>query len=159
MRKTEKILLALGVIALGVLLVVLRDKIVSSLMTVLGLGLIAYAIVDFVNALVPPAVIKLAFGVVVILCGWLVVASVLYVLAAIFLIAGILLLYEKLKGRVRCRSLVDTLYQYAVPAIILLIGVLLFFNRGNTVGWVFVLCGIFTVVEGVFILAEAFSVE
>lgn len=159
MKKTEKILLALGIIALGVLLVVLRDKIISVLMTAFGLGLIVYGIVDFINDSLPPAVIKLAFGVVIILCGWFAVASVLYVLSAFLLIAGVLLLYEKIKRRVRCSSLAHTLYCYAVPAIVLLIGILLLFNKGNTVGWVFVLSGIFTALEGGLLLTNAFLTD
>ncbi|MBQ3221522.1 MAG: DUF308 domain-containing protein [Clostridia bacterium] len=159
MKKTERILLSLGVVVLGVLLVVLRDKIVSVLMTTLGIGLIAYGIVDIVNRLFPPAVIKLAFGLVIVLCGWFVVAAVLYLLAAFLLIVGVLLLYEKLKTRVRCSTLLYTLCEYAVPVVFLLIGVLLLFNQGNTVAWVFVSSGIFTVLEGGLLLVGAFSLD
>ena len=99
MKKTEKIISALLTIALGVLLILLKGDVISILMTVLGLGLIAFGVVDFCNVLIPPAVIKTVVGAIVILCGWVIVEAVLYVLAAILLIAGILLLYDKIRNK------------------------------------------------------------
>lgn len=157
MKKTEKIISALLTIALGVLLIVLKGSIVSILMTVLGLGLIAFGIADLCYKRVPPAVIKLVVGAIVIICGWAIVEAVLYVVAAVLLIAGILLLYEKIKNRERCVTLWQTLCQYAVPTIFLVIGALLLFNQGNTVNWVFVISGSFTVLEGGLLLVNAFS--
>ena len=86
-------------------------------------------------------------GVVIILCGWLIVAAVLYLLAAVLLITGILMLYEQIKKGV-CKELWKTVCSYAVPVVFILIGLLLMFNQGNTVNWVFVISGIFTVIEG-----------
>lgn len=155
MKKTEKIISALLTIALGVLLITLRGKFISILMTVFGLGLIAFAVLDLCNRLVPPAVIKAVVGVVIILCGWTIIEAVLYILAAILLVAGILLLYEKIKNHVRCNALWQTICQYAVPALFIVIGLLFLFNQGNTVKWVFIVSGIFTVVEGGLLLANA----
>ena len=93
MKKTEKIISALLTIALGVLLIVLKGNVISILMTVLGLGLITFGVFDFFHNLVPPAVIKTVIGAIVILCGWVIVEAVLYVLAAALFIVGILLLY------------------------------------------------------------------
>lgn len=155
MKKTEKIISALLTIALGVLLITLRGKFISILMTVFGLGLIAFAVLDLCNRLVPPAVIKAVIGVVVILCGWTIIEAVLYILAAILLVAGILLLYEKIKNRTRCNALWQTVCQYAVPALFIVIGLLFLFNQGNTVQWVFIVSGIFTIAEGGFLLANA----
>lgn len=157
MKRTEKIVVASLIIALGVLLVILRGEIVSILMTVLGLALIAFGILDLCNRAVPPAVVKLVMGVVIILCGWLIVEAVLYVLSALLLIVGILLLYEKIKFRARCINLFHALCVYAIPALCLVIGVLLLFNQGNTAQWVFVISGVFTVVEGGFLLIGALA--
>ena len=157
MKKTEKFLLAFVLIALGILLVILRDKIVSILMTVLGLGLIAYAVADIIKKLIPPAVVKLAFGAVIILCGWFVVSAVLYLISALLLVVGILLLYEKLKMRIRCATPFYTVCEYAVPVLFLLVGILLLFNRGNTVAWVFVFSGLCTVLQGGLLLVNAIT--
>lgn len=157
MKKTEKMISAALTIALGILLIVLQGKIISILMTVLGVGLIAFGLLDLFNRLIPPAVIKLVAGGVIILCGWVIVEAVLYVVAAILLVAGILFLYEKIKSKPRCHSLFYTLCEYAAPVLCIVIGALLLFNQGNTVNWVFIVSGIFTVIEGGLLLVNAFS--
>ena len=155
MKKTEKIVSALLTIALGVLLITLRGKFISILMTVLGLGLIAFAVLDLFNRLIPPAVIKAVAGVVIILCGWTIIEAVLYILSALLLVAGILLLYEKIKAHSRCDALWQTVCEYAVPALLIVIGLLFLFNQGNTVEWVFIISGVLTVIDGGIILANA----
>ena len=156
MKKTEKMIAALLTIALGVLLIVLRGSLISILMTVLGVGLIALGIMDLINGFFSFAVVKIVIGGLVILCGWVIVRAVLYVVAAMLLIAGILMLYEKVKMRVCYPSLWQTICEYAGPAIFLVIGGFLLFNQGNTVQWVFIVSGIFTVVEGGVLFANAF---
>ena len=155
MKKTEKIISALLTIALGVLLILLKGDVISILMTVLGLGLIALGIVDFCNAVIPTAVVKTVVGAIVILCGWVIVEAVLYLLAALLLIAGILLFYEKIRRKSVCAVLWQTLCEYAVPAVFVLIGIFLLFNQGNTVSWVFIASGAFTIIEGCLLLVSA----
>ena len=157
MKKSERLITALITIALGVLLIVLRGDLISILMTVVGLGLIALGVMDLIDNRIPPAVVKLVGGVVVIVCGWVIVEAVLYLVAGALLIAGILLLYEKIKSRSRCDTLFYTLCEYAVPVVFLVIGTLLMFNQGNTVNWVFILGGIFTIIEGGLLLVGALS--
>ena len=156
MKKTEKIVSALLTIALGVLLIILKGSVVSILMTVLGVGLIAFGLVDLCNRLIPHAVVKIVVGAIVILCGWVIVKAVLYVLAAALLIAGILLLYEKIKSKTVCPTFWQTVCEYAVPVVFILIGICLLFNQGNTVDWVFILSGAFTIVEGGLLLVNGF---
>lgn len=157
MKKSERLITALITIALGVLLIVLRGDLISILMTVVGLGLIALGVMDLIDNRIPPAVVKLVGGVVVIVCGWVIVEAVLYLVAGALLIAGILLLYEKIKSRSRCDTLFYTVCEYAVPAVFLVIGTLLMFNQGNTVNWVFIFGGIFTIIEGGLLLVGALS--
>lgn len=156
MKKSEKLISAALTIALGVLLMILQGEIISIAMTVLGVGLLVLGVFDLVKKSVPPAVVKLVVGVVVIVCGWTIVGAVLYVVAALLLIAGVLLLYEKIKARVYCVNFFHTLCEYAVPSIFIVIGLLLLFNQGNTVNWVFIASGAFTVTEGGLLLVNAF---
>ena len=157
MKKTEKIIAAALTIALGVMLIVLKADVISIGMTVLGVALIVFGVLDFINKMIPPGVVKSVIGVVVIICGWAFVHAALYVLAALLLIAGILLLYEKIKNRACGVNLFYTICEYALPTVCIIIGSLFLFNQGKTVNWVFILGGIFTVVEGGLILVDAFS--
>ncbi len=156
MKKAEKLVSALLTIALGILLIVLQGKVVSILMTVAGVVCITLGIMDLLDKAIPPAVVKLVIGTIVIICGWAIVEAVLYVVAAILLIAGILLLYEKIKKKVVCSTVWQTLCEYAAPTISLVIGTLLLFNQGNTVNWVFIVSGIFTVFEGAVLFVNGF---
>jgi hypothetical protein len=157
MKKSEKIVLALLTVGMGVLLIALRGRFISILMTVLGLGLIAFAVLDFVNKVIPTAVVKLVAGIVVIVCGWAIVGAVLYIVAGLLLIAGILLLYEKFRKRAYCDNWYQTVVQYAVPALFIVIGILFLFHQGNTVSWIFIVGGCLTIVEGGLLLINALS--
>ena len=159
MTKTQKILSAVFTILLGVLLIILRGEVISIAMTVLGIGCIVLGIMDLIQKRVPPAVVHLVLGVIIIVCGWAIVGAVLYLLAGVLLVAGILLVYEKWKSRVKCNTWYYTLCEYAVPVLCIVIGILLLFNQGNTVNWVFVVSGIVTVVEGGLLLVDAMQTE
>ncbi|MBQ7924511.1 MAG: hypothetical protein IJ329_04315 [Clostridia bacterium] len=155
MRKTEKFIVAALTVVLGVLLIAFQEDVVKIAMSAIGLLLIALGVLDFFNKTLALAVVKAVTGLVVILFGIFAVRAVLYLLAGILLIAGILLLYEKWKSRVRCDSLFQKIFAYALPAICILIGILLLFNGNNTVTWVFVVSGIFVVIEGSLLLVDA----
>ena len=101
--------------------------------------------------------IKLVAGVVIILCGWAIVGAVLYILATMLLIAGILLLYEKIKNRTHCKNLFYTVCEYAVPALCILIGTLFLFNQGGEAVWIFIVSGLLTILGGGLLLVDAFS--
>lgn len=148
MKKTEKILCSLFTIALGVLLVVLKGDLISIIMTVLGVGLLALSVLDLFRKQFPPAVVKGVGGIVVVLCGWVIVSAVLYIVAGILLIVGILLLYEKIKRGNSCDGILEVLCEYVAPALCIVIGVLLLFNQRNTADWVFVISGIFSSAVG-----------
>ena len=156
MKGSEKIVAGLLTIALGVLLIVLKGSVVSILMTVLGVGLIAFGVFDLFNQLIPPAVVKLVVGAILILCGWVIVEAVLYVLAAVLIILGVLILYEKIKSKSVCPLLWQTICDYAVPVVFIMMGILLLFNKGSTVAWVFVFSGVFTIIEGGLLLVNGF---
>ena len=64
------------------------------------------------------------------------------------LIFGILLVYYKVKKRVRGRTPFHTLCEYAIPAFFIAIGLLLLFHRSAAVEIVLVICGVLTVLEG-----------
>jgi uncharacterized membrane protein HdeD (DUF308 family) len=56
-----------------------------------------------------------------------------------------------------CETLWQTLCEYAIPVVLLVIGALLLFNQGGTVNWVFVVSGIFTVLQGGLLLVSALT--
>ena len=155
MKKSEKIIAALLTMALGILFIILKDAFIALLMTVAGISLIVLGVIDLVNKLVPPAVVKMVTGALVILCGWVIVEAVLYIIAAILLIFGILLLYHNIKNNVRGCNAWETVLEYATPSICIAIGILLLFHTGAVVNFVFIASGILAFIEGCIMLYEA----
>ncbi len=155
MKKTDKILIAALTVLMGVLFLILKSELINILMTVAGVCLIVLGVVDLIGRLVPPAVIKLVAGGVIILFGWLLTAAALYIVAAGLLIFGILLLYEKIKCKKKGDTFLRTLLEYAVPVGIILIGIVLFFNQTGAVNFVFIISGIFAILDGAIMLFNA----
>ena len=159
MKKIEKIIISIVTMGIGVLLIALRGNFIGILMTVFGISLIALGVLDIVHNMIPPAVVKIVTGGIIILCGWLLFQAVLYIVAALLLTAGILLLYDKIKKRISCNIWYLTALEYAVPALMIVIGALFLFHQAGIIDFIFITCGIFTIVEGGIVLANAFLEE
>ena len=157
MKKSEKIILAVFVMFIGVVLVAIKGKFIGILATVVGGGLIVLAVVDILQGGVPPALVKAVSGALVILCGWVAVRAVIYVIAAALLIVGALLLYDKIKRGVKCSLVWQIACEYAVPSLCAIIGFLLFFHSVEWMNVIFVISGILTLLEGGLILLNAFT--
>ncbi len=154
MKKTEKIIVAAVTMAIGVLLIVLQNNFISLLMTILGVCLIAYGVLDIFHHEIPPAVIKLVAGLLIIVCGWALVQAVLYIVAAILLIVGALMLYDKIKKKVRWDNWILTALEYAAPVVCILIGGLLLFQQSEFTQIILIVSGILTLIEGGILLVN-----
>ena len=159
MKKTERIIAAVLTMVVGILLIAMQDKFIGLLMSIAGACLIVLGVVDLCHRYVPPAVVKIVSGVLIIVCGWILVEAVLYIVSAMLLIAGILVLYDKIKKRVRCDTLFKTILEYALPAMFIAIGCLLLFHQAFALEIIFVVVGCLTLIEGSILLLEAFDEE
>ncbi len=155
MKKTEKIITAFLLIALGVVFAVLQGDLISILMTALGLGLIVLGGIDLYKRCTLPATIKLVVGALSILFGWVLVGAVLYLLALALFVLGILLIYERMKCSEGKQNIWQIIISYAQPLLLLCIGFLLLFNQRGTVSWIFIISGVLTVLEGGILLTNA----
>ena len=151
MKKSETIISAIVTIALGVLLMIMKGEMISVFMTILGVALIVLGLIDLLLRNITFAVIKLVAGSVVIFFGWTIVSAVVYIIAALVLIVGILALYDAIRFRLRCVRGMETLKILAPPVVCILIGFVLFFNQWD---WVFVVAGLFTILEGGLLLLD-----
>lgn len=155
MKVSEKIISAILTLVLGILFIVLKGQVVSIAMTILGVLLIVLGIMNLTTKLVAPGVVKIVVGALVILFGWVLVSAALYILAALLLIFGILQLYAQIKLNTKGARIIDTIFAYALPIICIVIAFFLFFNQGGTVDWVFIVAGVFTIIEGILMLANS----
>ena len=152
MKKSDIVISAIFTIAIGVLLMIMKGEMISLFMTILGVSLIVLGLIDLLDKNIPFAVVKIVVGGVVIFFGWTIVSAVVYILAALVLIVGILALYDCVRFRLRCMRGKEALKILMEPVVCILIGIVLFFNKWD---WVFVLAGLFTILEGGLLLLDA----
>ena len=142
MKITSNLITAILTIVIGVLFVALKGGVIGIAMTVLGVGLIVWAVLDIIDKNNTPGIIKLVAGIVVIVFGWTLASIVLYVMAALLLVYAIYQLYELVTNKVK------DVVKFIEPGVMALIAILLLFNQGGTIAWVFIVAGIFLIVEG-----------
>lgn len=142
MKITSSLITAILTIVIGVLFVALKGGVIGIAMTVLGVGLIVWAVLDIIDKNNTPGIIKLVVGIVVIVFGWTLASIVLYVMAALLLVYAIYQLYELVTNKVK------DVVKFIEPGVMALIAILLLFNQGGTIAWVFIVTGIFLIVEG-----------
>ena len=146
MKLSSNLITSVLTIVLGVLFIVLKGGVIGIAMTILGMGLIIWAVLDLVDKNYNPAIVKGIAGVVVIVFGWTLASIVLYVLSALLLVYAIYQIYDLVKSKTR------NSIKFVEPAIMALIAILLLFNQGGTITWVFIVTGIFLIIEGVLAL-------
>lgn len=153
--KNSKLIEAVITILLGVLCIALKGQIISIALTILGVVLIVLGILDIVNSVLNMGIIKIVVGAVVIVFGWAFVTVALYVIGVLLILYGLLALVNKIKLRVHYTNVVSTVISYSVQVVSIIIGLFLLFNQGGTVNWVFIVAGIFSIIEGLLLLVDA----
>ena len=156
---SAKLLSAALTILVGVLFLIWKGTIISVAMTVIGVLLIVSAIVNLARKRYTVGVVGAVFGVMVLCFGWLFLSVALYVLAAILLIYGILLLIEIARRGLSRIGVLAAIVRLSQPIICILVAGCLLFNQGGAVDWVFILSGIFLIVEGVLALGDAIGLK
>lgn len=156
-QKQNKSVSAALTIALGVLFIILKGQVVSIAMTVLGVALMVLAVLDLAHNLVPPAVVKAVVGVLVLVFGWAFVSVALYIMGALLLIYGILQVISTFKAAFFGKNILLTILSLVEPAICVFAGICLFFNQGGTIAWVFIVSGVFLIIDGILALAQCLA--
>ena len=153
MTKTERLIVSIATIAIGVLFIVLQDVTVQVATSIAGVLILVLGVLDLLYKEMVVGMIKFLFGILVLVFGWWITSAVLYVLAVAVLVLAAWWVYEL--WNVRCiRFGASALaWRYLQPAILIAIGTLLFFHQGENTGWLFVLTGILTVLEGALLFA------
>ena len=156
---SNKLISALLTMIVGILFLIWKGGIVSIAMTVAGVLLIVSAVLNLIRKNYTSGVISAVFGVLVLVFGWLFVTVALYILAAILLIYGILQLIELAKKGFKRMSTLTVVIRLAQPVVCVLVAACLLFNQGGTISWVFILSGIFLIVQGAFALIDCLGLK
>ena len=133
MNQKRNVASALGSILLGILLIVMKGKIITAAITLLAVFVIVGAIMDFVAGLVNYGIMKSVAGICILVFGWVFASLAFYILAA-----GIILM-----GLLQISSIKKTM------------PVNLLFNQSGTIAWAFIATGVLLVINGIMTLVGA----
>ena len=148
MKISSAIITSILTIVIGALFIALKGGVIGIAMTILGAGLIVWAVLEIVEKSYTPAIVKMVAGAVIIVFGWTLASVVLYVLSALLLFYAVYQLYLLIKDKVTDYA------KFVEPSIMAIIAILLLFNQGGTIAWVFIVAGIFLIVEGALALVN-----
>ena len=153
MRKTEKLIASIVAIALGILLIVLKGTTVQVITSIFAVLLLVLGVMDFLAREGQIATLKCVAGIFILAFSWLILSTVLYVIAAMLLVASVWWVYELWKTRCVRSFGYHFLMMYARPILLAVIGAFLLFHQGEEREWVFMIAGILTILEGALLFA------
>lgn len=155
-QNQNKLISALLMTVLGVLFIIFKNDVIGVALTVLGVLLVVQAVLDFVHKAYVSGVIRAVMGALILVFGIgnLLVTVALYIIAAVLLIYGILQLIGALKAITKKSKLFAKIFAFVEPAICLFVSICLLFNQGGTVAWVFIIAGVFLIIDGVLALID-----
>ncbi len=153
MRKTEKLIASIVAIALGILLIILKGTTVQLITSIFAVLLLVLGIMDFVAGEGQIATLKCVAGIFILAFSWLILSTVLYILAAMLLVASVWWVYELWKTSCVRSFGYHFLLLYARPLFLAMIGAFLLFHQGEGREWVFIVAGVLTIFEGALLFA------
>ena len=151
MNQKENVASALGSILLGILLIVMKGKIITAAITLLAVFVIVGAIMDFVAGLVNYGIVKLVAGICILVFGWVFASLAFYILAAGIILMGLLQI-SSIKKTMPVNLTVGERFQ---PGLMVVAGACLLFNQSGTIAWAFIATGVLLVINGIMTLVGA----
>lgn len=156
LSKKENVIIASLAIIFGVLLIALRQNILSIAMTIIGIALMGLGLLDLLAGLTVTGTIKSSIGLLLLVFGWVFVKGTLYIFAILLIFFGITQIIYTKRLNVKGFNVLDTISIYAPHIFDVLIGICLFFNQGATVAWVFIVSGCMFILEGALIFVNTY---
>ena len=155
MNQKENVASALGSILLGILLIVMKGKIITADITLLAIFVIVGDIMDFVSGLVNYGCVKSVDGICILVFGWVFASLAFYILAAGIILMGLLQISSIKNTRPVKLTVGDRLLVYFKPGLMVGAGACLLFNQSGTIAWAFIATGVLLVINGIMTLVGA----
>ena len=156
-QSRNELIAAILMTVMGILFLVWKTNVISIAMTVFGIFLILQAILSLIAKQYVVAAIKGFFGVIVILLAWVFIKVALIIFAILLALVGLLQLLESIKKLPQAKTVLVKALSFVKPAIYIAISVCLFVNTVKAVDVVFIIAGVFFIVEGIISLINYFA--
>ena len=151
MNQKGNVASALGSILLGILLIVMKGKIITAAITLLAVFVIVGAIMDFVAGLVNYGIVKSVAGI----CILVFASLAFYILAAGIILMGLLQISSIKKTMPVNLTVGERFQEYFKPGLMVVAGACLLFNQSGTIAWAFIATGVLLVINGIMTLVGA----
>lgn len=139
---------AIALIVIGILFCCFRSGMLNVLFTIVGAVLIVLGAYDLFRKNWVMGAIELAFGIVIIVCGWTVLEITLLVLGIIFIIYGIYNLIVT-AGKIKNFKNANAWLALVKPLLLIIFGILLVVAKWVIADWIFIVIGVIAIIDGV----------
>ena len=136
--KTNNLIAVILTLILGVMLIIFRSFFLNVAMSIIGIALIVWAIIDAINHKWTFFVIKLLIGIALIILGWLVTKIILYILAGLILCYAIYQIFLLINSNCKKWQI------FVQPALLFLVALLLLLKGFD---WAFMIAGLALIVQ------------
>lgn len=155
MNQRSSAVSAVATILLGALFIIKRGGVIGLAITVLGVSVLVFALLDFRAKLTNAAIVKGVVGLCILVFGWIFVDLAIYILAAGIILTGLLQISSIKQYSPVNLDTNEKLFIYARPVMMVVAGACLLLNKNGTIDWVFVLVGALLVIQGVMSFAKS----
>lgn len=155
MNQKGNVAAALGSILLGILLIIMKGKIITAAITILAVFVIIGAVMDFMAGLSNFGIVKLVVGVCILVFGWIFASLAFYILAAGIILMGLLQISSIKKTMPVNLTAGERFQEYLKPGLMVVAGACLLFNQSGTIAWAFVATGVLLIINGIMTLVGA----
>lgn len=155
MNQKGNVASAIGSILLGILLIIMKGKIITVAITMLAVFVIIGAIADFMAGLTNIAIMKAVAGVCILVFGWIFASLAFYILAAGIIVMGLLQISAIKKTMPVNLTAAERFQEYFKPGLMVVAGACLLFNQSGTIAWAFIATGVLLVINGLMTLIGA----
>lgn len=146
--KNSNAILAVALIAVGVIFCALRSEFVSVLLSVVGTLVVLLGIFDLIEKRWTIGGVKMAVGIIVIVCGWLLIDVSLLMLGIVLCIYAIYSLISQISLFKRAK-INDKVFILLYPIVQFVLGILLIVARWYMLDAIFIVLGILLILYGI----------
>ena len=157
MTKTEKIVVSLLTIALGVLFLIWGPgRVIGYAVTGLGVYLCITGGYDYAKGKTALGIIKAIVGALIVFFPFFMTDVLIYIFGALLIVLGVmyLVLFTKIKGKNQNFAKVVVLL---VALFYIAVGVLIIVNEYVTLDWLVIVIAVLLIIDGLFSLIDALS--
>ena len=150
MKKTTGFISGIMTLVLGILFVMLQNRLVNIAICVVGGFLIIMGIIDMIKARYIMGLLKIILAVVVLLFGWFIIDIWGIIIGVLLLLYGIWTLIRRIKAPNKSKRIFSTVIGF-IESILCIIGAIFLISGGmsEVISWAIIIAGVIFIIEGI----------